>query len=182
MKVWASALALVAMTGFGAMFAQAADPQANVGGIVQDSGKNAVAGTDVTLLSADGTAVATTTTAADGTYSFGCVTPGNYQLQVAPKGDFQGQKVEAPVGPNGLNVAWAVDAGKPALASATATGGACGTTVAAAAPAAAAATTGGGTILGSTAGAVVGGGALLAGAGVGIAAGAGAFQPDSPAQ
>jgi len=182
MKVWASALALVAMTGFGVTFAQAADPQANVGGIVQDTSKNAVSGTEVTLLGTDGTAVATTTTAADGTYSFGCVSPGDYHLQVASKGDFQGQKVEAPVGPNGLNVAWAMDAGKPALASATATGGACGTTVAAAAPVAAAPAAAGGTLLGATGGAVVGGGALLAGAGVGIAAGAGAFQPDSPAQ
>jgi hypothetical protein len=182
MKVWAGALALVAMTGFGVTFAQAEDPQANVGGIVQDASKNAVSGADVTLLGTDGTEVASATTAADGTYSFGCVTPGDYRLQIASKGDLQGQKVEAPVGPNGLNVAWAMDAGKPALASATATGGACGAVVAAAAPAAAAPAAAGGTLLGATGGAIVGGGAVLAGAGVGIAAGAGAFQPDSPAQ
>lgn len=182
MKVWASALALMAMTGFGATFTSAAGPQANVGGIVQDADKNGVAGTDVTLLGTDGTEVAKTTTAADGSYSFGCVTPGDYHMQVAPKGDFEGQKVEAPVGPNGLNVAWAVDAGKPALASATATGGACGTTVAAVPPAAADGGAGGGSILGTNGAAIVGGGALLAGAGVGIAAAAGAFQPDSPAK
>ncbi|MEO2170052.1 MAG: carboxypeptidase-like regulatory domain-containing protein, partial [bacterium] len=110
----------------------AAGPQANVVGTVHDADKNAVGGADLVLLSTDGEEVGKTTTSANGTYSLGCIGVGTYHLELASGSDFEGQKVAAPVGPSGLTVAWAVDAGKPALASATATGGACGVTVAAA--------------------------------------------------
>ncbi len=163
---------------------EAAAPKANVAGVVQNADKKVVSGAEVVLVSESGEEVARATTADDGSYALGCVAPGAYQLQLADGDGFKGQKVAAPVGPNGLTVAWAVDAGRPALASATATGGACGVTVAAVAPAAAESATaaGGQPLLGTTAGAVVGGGALATGLGLGIAAGNGAFSPDSPAQ
>ena len=168
----------------GSAFADSAGPQANVVGKVLTADSQPVQGVDVALTTAGGAAVASTTTAADGSYSFGCVDTGAYHLAISPKGDFKGQNVKAPVGPNGLSVAWAVDKTKPALASATATGGACGAAVVAGAAAVAGASAGGGsgTLLGTTGGMVVGGGALAAGVGLGIASASGAFNPDSPAQ
>ena len=182
-------IGLVAAFGFvpGVAAAEdAASPQANVAGVVQDADKNVVSGAEVVLISESGEEVARATSGDDGSYALGCVDAGSYQLELVGGEDFKGQKVAAPVGPNGLTVAWAVDEGRPALASATATGGACGVTVAAAAAAPAAAeaagAAGGEALLGTTAGAVVGGGALATGLGLGIAAGYGAFSPDSPAQ
>ncbi|MBP0492577.1 SdrD B-like domain-containing protein [Pararoseomonas indoligenes] len=54
---------------------------------IRDVGETGLAGITVQLLNADGTVAATTTTGANGTYSFAGVTPGQYQLQfVAPNG------------------------------------------------------------------------------------------------
>ncbi|MFP6663192.1 MAG: carboxypeptidase-like regulatory domain-containing protein [Deltaproteobacteria bacterium] len=188
MRFFAGALALISVLGFSVSMAVAEDaagPQANVVGTVYDADKNAIDGAGLVLLSTDGEEVGTATTAADGTYSLGCAGLGTYHLQLTSGSGFQGQKVAAPVGPNGLAVAWAVDSNKPALASATATGGACGVAAAAgAAPAAGAAggVGGVGAGLGTVLGAVIGGGALVAGVSVGIASAAGSFNADSPAQ
>lgn len=166
--------------------------QSRVQGSVFDPDKNPVAGVDVILLSAEGQELARTKTDATGAYSLGCVDLGDYQHEIAPTGNgFKGHKVVAPLGPNGLTIAWAVDHSKPALASATASGGPCGApAVAAAGGAAAGGAAAGGTAgaagatgatTGATAAAVVGGTALAAGVGVGIAAGAGAFDSNSSA-
>ncbi|WP_338663291.1 SdrD B-like domain-containing protein [Pararoseomonas sp. SCSIO 73927] len=54
---------------------------------VRDAGEGGLAGITVQLLNPDGTVAATTSTGADGTYSFAGVTPGQYQVQfVAPNG------------------------------------------------------------------------------------------------
>lgn len=159
--------------------------QSMVRGQVSDVGKNPVSGVDVILLSTAGEELARTSTDASGMYSLGCVDVGEYQYEIVPGSAFKGHKVVAPLGPNGLTIAWAVDAQKPALASATATGGPCaGGAVVAGGAAAGGAAAGGaagaaGAGTGATAAAVVGGTALAAGAGVGIAAGAGAFDSDS---
>ncbi len=59
---------------------------ANSNGI-QDAGEGVVAGVTVKLLNTGGTVLATTTTAADGTYSFGGLSAGQYQVQfLAPSG------------------------------------------------------------------------------------------------
>ena len=193
MKALVGAYALAMTFGMAVVTAsaeEAAGPQANIVGTVHDADKNAVEGADVVLLSTDGEEVGKASTGTGGTYTLGCVDLGTYHLQLGDGADFKGQKVAAPLGPNGLTVAWAVDSNKPALASATATGGACGATVAdAGAAAAAAAAAGGGAgagsgaALGTAAGAAVGGGALAAGVGMGIASASGAFSsPDSPAE
>lgn len=190
------ALTAVAVFGFSSV-AVAADPgskgsdaaeQSVVRGQVSDVDKKPVSGAEIVLLNEDGQEIARTKTDANGAYSLGCVDLGSYQHQISAAG-FKGQKVAAPLGPNGLVVAWAVDPQKPALASATASGGPCVGSVAAAGTIGAAGaegTTGtvgavgadGGTV-GGTPAIVLGGGALAAGAGVGIAAGAGAFDSDS---
>ncbi|MCR0980779.1 SdrD B-like domain-containing protein [Roseomonas populi] len=54
---------------------------------IRDLGEDGLAGITVNLLNPDGTLAATTTTGADGTYSFGSIGAGRYQLQfVAPTG------------------------------------------------------------------------------------------------
>ncbi len=54
---------------------------------IQDSGEPGVAGVTVNLLDVGGSAVAATTTAGDGSYSFTGVTPGSYRVEfVAPAG------------------------------------------------------------------------------------------------
>ncbi|MDG2308731.1 MAG: carboxypeptidase-like regulatory domain-containing protein [Candidatus Binatia bacterium] len=202
MKPFVSALALVSIFGLATMAtaedSASAEPQtvtqSRVQGSVFDPDRNPVSGVDVILLSEAGAELGRTSTDATGAYSLGCVDLGSYQYEIAPTGNgYKGHKVVAPLGPNGLTIAWAVDHSKPALASATATGGPCGAAaVAAAGTGAAAAGAAGAT--GAAAGAgmstgaiVVGGTAIAAGVGVGIAAAAGAFDsnssaPSSPAQ
>ncbi|WP_426954437.1 SdrD B-like domain-containing protein [Muricoccus radiodurans] len=54
---------------------------------IRATGEAGIAGQTVQLLNSAGTVVATTTTASNGTYSFGSVTPGQYQVQfTAPDG------------------------------------------------------------------------------------------------
>lgn len=184
MKFWAGAVALILVLGFSIPTAYAEDvagPQANLVGTVHDADSGALEGVGLVILSTDGEEVGKTTTGADGTYSFGCVDLGTHHLELTSGSGFHGQKVAAPVGPNGLRVAWAVDAERPALASATATAGACQGGVAAVGTGAgvgAAAGVGTSTVLA----AVVAGGALAAGVGVGIASATGNLGPDSPAQ
>ncbi len=162
---------------------QPAVTQSRVQGSVFDPDKNPVSGVDVILLSEGGAELGRTSTDSAGAYSLGCVDLGSYQYEIVPTGNgFKGHKVAAPLGPNGLTIAWAVDHSKPALASATATGGPCGAAAVAAAgtgaaAAGAAGATGAAAGTGtSTAAVVVGGVALTGGVGVGIAAAAGAFD------
>ena len=55
---------------------------------IQQAGDTGLAGQTVTLLAADGSTIATATTAANGSYSFTGVTPGNDSVSVTPaKGD-----------------------------------------------------------------------------------------------
>ena len=55
---------------------------------IHDDGEPGVAGVTVELLGADGTVVATTTTASDGTYRFENLRPGDYQVRVTPPTGF----------------------------------------------------------------------------------------------
>jgi hypothetical protein len=61
----------------------------SVSGILEDQNGHGVGGVTVTLKDPDGTVVATTTTAADGSYSFPTVAPGSYQVAFGalPAGD-----------------------------------------------------------------------------------------------
>lgn len=193
MKACVAALAVVSVFGF-VTAVEAADEksdaatQSMVRGQVSDIAKNPVGGVEVVLRSEEGKEIARTTTNSQGLYELGCVDMGNYQYEILPTEGFKGHKVVAPLGPNGLEIAWAVDEKKPALASATATGGACagGVVVAGAsqggvdAGSTAAAGAAGPSGAGSAA-AVVGGAAVAGGVGVGIAAGAGAFDSSSEA-
>jgi len=189
------ALAVVSVLGL-SMAASAADPasaasdtveQSVVQGQVFGPDESPVAGVEVILRTTSGEEIARANTDASGAYSLGCVDVGEYEAEIVPAGEgFQGQKVVAPIGPNGLTVAWAVDSGKPALASATATGGPCvagAAVVGAAGPEGAAGTagaTGAGAGGGRDAAIILGGTALAGGAGVGIAAGVGAFRSSTP--
>ncbi|WP_458098530.1 SdrD B-like domain-containing protein [Roseomonas sp. WA12] len=60
---------------------------------LRDAGEAGVAGTTVRLLDSSGALVTSTTTASDGTYNFGSLVPGTYQVEfVAPNGTvFTGQ-------------------------------------------------------------------------------------------
>lgn len=190
----ALAAVVVSATGVVASEPAAETTKPTVVGKVADVSKAPIAGAEVILFSDTGAEIARTTTDSVGTYSFGCVTPGSYEIQLMPTSGFEGERVKAPVGANGLTVAWVVDQQKSALASASATGGACGSSAVAA--------EGGGTtatvyematVNTATAGsgspvaaAIIGGGALAGGVGVAIASGVDAFDsdlaPDSPAQ
>ncbi|MFC0406608.1 SdrD B-like domain-containing protein [Roseomonas elaeocarpi] len=87
---------------------------------IQDSGETGVAGETVQLINAAGTVVATTTTGANGAYSFTGVAPGTYQLQfVAPTGTVftrqdQGTNdaVDSDVGSNGRTASFTVTSGQ----------------------------------------------------------------------
>ena len=199
MKAIVAGMALVSVFGSWSA-AEAADEasksqtQSVVRGDVKDVEGNPVSGVEAILRSEDGAELARATTDSTGAYDFGCIDMGDYQYEIVAGDAFKGHTVVAPVGPNGLAIAWAVDGSKPALASATATGGACkeGMAVAATSGAAGAEGASGAAVSGTTgtgseaAAAVFGGAAIAGGAGVGIAAGVGAFDSssdaDSPAQ
>ena len=118
-------MALVLCAGFSSGAIAAEQQGSTVAGQVADSANTPIAGADVVLLSADGKEIARSVTDATGTYSFGCIPAGNYEMELVPNNGFKGQRVVAPVGANGMAVAWVVDNQNPTIVSAAATGGAC---------------------------------------------------------
>ncbi len=62
---------------------------------IQDAGEPGVGGASVELLANDGTVVATTTTPADGSYSFTGVAPGTYRVRFAVPGSFEFTRIDA---------------------------------------------------------------------------------------
>lgn len=103
--------------------------KANIQGVIQDGFGYPVADAEIEVVK-EGVVVATATSGKSGGYAVECIEEGSYELRLDPKSDFQGQRVVAPLDGRGLQVNWSVDESKPAIATATATGGACGDVVA----------------------------------------------------
>jgi hypothetical protein len=68
-----------------------------VTGVVTDASNAPVAGVNVMLAEADGTAVAATTTDAAGRYTFPAVPAGNFRLTIAANGTFEGAALDIQV-------------------------------------------------------------------------------------
>ncbi len=62
---------------------------------VQDSGEPSVGGATVELLASDGTVLGSTSTAADGSYSFVGVAPGTYRVRFTPPGSYDFAPLDA---------------------------------------------------------------------------------------
>ena len=197
-KMQTALFAFAALLWVGPAVAAGADAasKANIQGVIQDGFGYPVVGAEVEVVK-EGVVVATATSGKSGGYAVECIEEGSYELRLDPKDEFQGQRVVAPLDGRGLQVNWSVDESKPAIATATATGGACGDVVACltdaggtacpapgpAAPAGEAGQIGavGAGSGGVSTGAIVTGGVLGGTAiGLGAAGAAGAFDSDDP--